>query len=150
MTQTTQLAGRIRAYSADIDALIRQISSLAADIDAAASRGEIRLAQQYQEAFDNIAVKFMTNVEAILDDYYMLKGKKRSRLTNEKIEDMELATMHSDIVDIIKAQPAREALIGDVPLRTPEPVLGITQDEQEIIIPPKVQKGPAHKIDLKG
>ena len=144
--EPTKTEDRIRRCAQSAERLVASLATLADRIDAARRNGNQELLQHYQKEFDQASLKFMGNVEAILDDYYVLKGKKRSRLANEPLDRDELVRLQRTVQTLVLSAPAA------VPSGTLDVVAADTEEilREPPFAPPLVKPGKGPKVDLRG
>lgn len=114
---------RMKRCAYNAERLVAVLSTLADRIDQASANGNRELVEHYSREFQKASLKFMGNVEALLDDYYLAKGKKRSRIANQPIEPSELEEIYSSVramIDLLPSRPDRDDSM-DPPTRIPAP-----------------------------
>jgi len=112
---------RLSAYNAE--RLVAVLATLADRIDQAVSNRNQELVEYYQREFQKASLKFMGNVEALLDEYYLMRGRKRSRIANEPLEPRELEEIYASVRRMIDLLPPEEVqrLEAASPQRSPLP-----------------------------
>ncbi|EHM10795.1 hypothetical protein TheveDRAFT_1677 [Thermanaerovibrio velox DSM 12556] len=124
-------AERIKRCAFNAERLVAVLSTLADRIDQARANGNQELLDHYTKEFQKASLKFMGNVEALLDDYYLIKGKRRSRIANEPLEPAELEEIYSSVKAMIDLLP-------------PEP------RPEDSLEPPRRTSPPKGRLDVKG
>ena len=142
--EPTKTEDRIRRCAQSAERLVASLATLADRIDAARRNGNQELLQHYQKEFDQASLKFMGNVEAILDDYYVLKGRKRSRIANEPLDREELTRLQRTVQSLVIASP--EGRDGRPVLLEEEPE--VRREAPFSPAPPNPRRGP--RVDLRG
>ncbi|MCX7828774.1 MAG: hypothetical protein N2315_06145 [Thermanaerothrix sp.] len=122
---------RIKRCAFNAERLVAVLSTLADRIDQAKANGNQELVDHYSREFQKASLKFMGNVEALLDDYYLIKGKRRSRIANEPLEPSELEEIYASVkamIDLLPQKPAPE----------------------DSLEPPRKPSLPKGRLDVKG
>lgn len=97
---------RIRLIAHNTDGLITKLDTLTNRIDTAKVNENQELVEHYERQFAEASVEFMGGVEAMLDDWYALRGVERPPAEEEELSPELLDEIHNTVVAIIQGLSA--------------------------------------------
>jgi hypothetical protein len=103
-----EIGERIKRAAAVTDKLIVKLDTLTNRIDTAKSNDNRELVEYYERQFAETSVDFMDGVEAILDDWYALRGEVRPPAEREFITPELLDHIHNTVVSVVQGLPLPE------------------------------------------
>ena len=96
-----QIEERVRRVAARTEKLITSLDTINNRIETAKLNDNADLVEYYEQEFNKTSVEFMTGVESLLDDWYSLQGRTRSRAAEEFLSEDDLEDIHSAVVRIV-------------------------------------------------
>jgi hypothetical protein len=151
---TYEIEDRIRTSAKNTDSLISRLDTLTNRIDTARVNNNPELVEYYERQFAETSAEFMGGVEAILDDWYAMKGESRPPASNELLEPETLDEIHKMVVDIIQGVPVASPITANRPtldVESAPDMASASYREREAAAPVRApRRGPGNKVDLTG